>query len=146
MWTAEDACDRPRVGRNDSLFRLAQGGSIDGYRSRDLLSDPEKSSVSGATTVYFLSEDLRPLRTDGIRSIDLTDDNYTVEQSLVRNKYKATDRTGQTVIRGKQKMLKMKEEFPFVDPQGNEVFTVKAAGVIDVAGNYAIIDSATGKK
>jgi uncharacterized protein YxjI len=65
---------------------------------------------------------------------------------LVRNKYKATDRTGQTVIRGKQKMLKMKEEFPFVDPQGNEVFTVKAAGVIDVAGNYAIIDSATGKK
>ena len=86
------------------------------------------------------------MSTDGIRSIDLTDDNYTVEQSLVRNKYKATDRTGQTVIRGKQKMLKMKEEFPFVDPQGNEVFTVKAAGVIDVAGNYAIIDSATGEE
>jgi len=86
------------------------------------------------------------MSTDGIRSIDLTDDSYTVEQSLIRNKYKATDRNGQTVIRGKQKMLKMKEEFPFVDPQGNEVFTVKAAGVIDVAGNYAIIDSATEKK
>lgn len=83
------------------------------------------------------------MSTDGIRSIDLTDDEYTVEQSLIRNKYKALDRNGQTVIRGQQKMLKMKEEFPFVDPQGKEVFTVKAAGVIDIAGNYAIIDSAT---
>lgn len=83
---------------------------------------------------------------DGISSIDLTDDEYTVEQSLIRNKYKALDRNGQTVIRGQQKMLKMKEEFPFVDPQGNEVFTVKAAGVIDIAGNYAIIDSATGEE
>lgn len=84
--------------------------------------------------------------TDGISSIDLIDDEYTVEQSLIRNKYKATDRNGRTVIRGKQKMLKMKEEFPFVDPQGKEVFTVKAAGVIDIAGNYAIIDSATGEE
>ena len=86
------------------------------------------------------------MSTDGISTIDLTDNEYTVEQSLIRNKYKATDRTGQTVIRGKQKMLKMKEEFPFVDPQGKEVFTVKAAGVIDIAGNYAIIDSATGEE
>lgn len=78
-----------------------------------------------------------------ITSVDLTDNEYTVEQSLIRNKYKAMDSTDQVVIRGKQKILKMKEEFPLVDPQGNEVFTVKAAGVIDVAGNYAIVDSAT---
>jgi uncharacterized protein YxjI len=78
-----------------------------------------------------------------IESVDLTDDNYVVEQSLIRNKYKALDSTGEVVIRGEQKMLKMKEEFPFVDPQGNNVFTVKAGGILDVAGNYAIIDSAT---
>ena len=83
------------------------------------------------------------MSTDGISTIDLTDNEYTVEQSLIRNKYKAMDRTGQTVIRGKQKMLKMKEEFPVVDAQGRDVFTVKAAGVLDIAGNYAIIDSAT---
>jgi uncharacterized protein YxjI len=83
------------------------------------------------------------MSTDGISTIDLTDNEYTVEQSLIRNKYKAMDRTGQTVIRGKQKMLKMKEEFPVVDAQGKDVFTVKAAGVLDIAGNYAIIDSAT---
>jgi uncharacterized protein YxjI len=78
-----------------------------------------------------------------IESVDLTDDSYVVEQSLIRNKYKALDSTGEIVIRGEQKMLKMKEEFPFVDPQGNNVFTVKAGGILDVAGNYAIIDSAT---
>jgi uncharacterized protein YxjI len=81
---------------------------------------------------------------DSISSIDLTDDRYTVEQALIRNKYKAMDSQGRTVIRGKQKMFKMKEEFPFVDADGNEVFTVKAGGILDVAGNYAIIDAETG--
>jgi len=37
-------------------------------------------------------------------------------------------------------MLKMKEEFP-VDADGNEVFTVKAGGIIDVAGNYVLSDA-----
>jgi uncharacterized protein YxjI len=81
-----------------------------------------------------------------IESIDLTDDNYVVEQSLIRNKYKALDSTGEVVIRGKQKMLKMKEEFPFLDAGGNELFTVNAAGILDVAGNYAIVDSATDER
>ncbi len=80
----------------------------------------------------------------GITNVELLDDQYTVEQSLVRNKYKAMDSRGNVVIRGKQKMLKMKEEFPFVDANGDEVFTVKAGGIMDVAGNYAIIDAATG--
>lgn len=39
----------------------------------------------------------------------------------------------------------MKEEFPFVDADGNEVFTVKAGGIIDVAGNYVISDTRTGE-
>jgi len=42
-------------------------------------------------------------------------------------------------------MLKMKEEFPFVDADGNDVFTVKAGGIIDVAGNYVLTDSQTGE-
>jgi len=50
-----------------------------------------------------------------IQGLDLTDDSYVVEQSLIRNKYKAMDRAGNVVIRGKQKMFKLKEEFPFVD-------------------------------
>jgi len=80
-----------------------------------------------------------------IEGLSLTDDSYTVEQSLIRNKYKAMDRDGNVVVRGKQKMFKMKEEFPFVDAEGNEVFTVKAGGIIDVAGNYVLSDAQTGE-
>ena len=80
-----------------------------------------------------------------IAAIDLTDDSYTVEQSLVRNKYAASDADGNTVLRGKQKMFKMKEEFPFTDGDGTEAFTVTAGGIIDVAGNYVLSDAQTGE-
>ena len=78
-----------------------------------------------------------------LSGIDLQDNQYTVEQSLIRNKYAAYDDAGNVVLRGKQKLFKMKEEFPFVDGEGNDVFTVKAGGIIDVAGNYALIDAET---
>lgn len=80
-----------------------------------------------------------------IAGLNLVDDQYTVEQSLVRNKYKAMDPRGNVVIRGKQKMFEMKEEFPFVDGNDEAVFTVKAGGVIDVAGNYVLTDAQTGE-
>jgi len=79
-----------------------------------------------------------------IPGIDLTDDEYTVEQALIRNKYKAMDAAGEVVLRGKQKLFKMKEEFPFTDGAGNDVFSVKAGGIVDVAGNYMLTDSDTG--
>jgi uncharacterized protein YxjI len=80
-----------------------------------------------------------------IAGIDLSDDSYTVEQSLIRSKYKAMDAAGNVVLRGKQKMMKMKEQFPFVDANGDEVFEVNAGGIIDVAGNYVLTDSKTGE-
>ncbi|QLD90146.1 hypothetical protein HWV07_14330 [Natronomonas salina] len=81
-----------------------------------------------------------------IAGIDLSDDRYTVEQSLIRNKYVASDADGNVVLRGKQKMFRMKEEFPFVDADGDDVFTVKAAGIVDVAGNYVLSDARTGEE
>ncbi len=84
--------------------------------------------------------------TPDIAAVDLTDDRYTVEQNLVRNKYRAYDADGNVVLRGKQKMFKMKEEFPFTDGDGNDAFTVKAGGILDVAGNYAITDAQTGEE
>ncbi len=81
-----------------------------------------------------------------LSAIDLGGNRYTVEQSLIRNKYKAYDENGNVILRAKQKLFKMKEEFPFVDAEGNEVFTVKAGGIMDVAGNYAIIDAQTGEQ
>jgi len=88
-----------------------------------------------------MSVDLR-----GFSAIELDGTAYTVEQSLVRNKYAAYDGNGDLVLRAKQKLFKLKEEFPFVDADGNEVFTVKAGGILDVAGNYAIVDAKTGDR
>jgi uncharacterized protein YxjI len=79
-------------------------------------------------------------------TVELTDDQYTVEQSLIRNKYAAEDATGRVVLRGKQELFKLKEEFPFVDGHGEEVFTVRAGGIVDVAGNYSITDAGTGEE
>jgi len=80
-----------------------------------------------------------------ITGIDLSDDSYTVEQSLLRNKYAASNAAGETVLRGKQKLFKLKEEFPFVDADGTDVFTVKAGGIIDIAGDYLLSDARTGE-
>jgi uncharacterized protein YxjI len=40
-------------------------------------------------------------------------------------------------------MFKMKEAFPFTDGDGNDVFSVEAGGIMDVAGNYTLTDAAT---
>jgi len=85
-------------------------------------------------------------RSYDIQGLDLTDDSYTVAQSLIRNKYKAMDRAGNVVVRGKQKLFKLKEKFPFVDADGNEVFEVNATGIVDIAGNYVLTDSRTGEE
>jgi len=81
-----------------------------------------------------------------LEAVDLTDEAYVVEQNLVRNKYRAYDGDGNVVLRAKQKLFKMKEEFPFVDADGEAAFTVKAGGIIDVAGNYVITDDETGEE
>lgn len=82
---------------------------------------------------------------DPIAGVELTGDRYTVEQSLIRNRYRALDAGGNVVIRGKQKMFRMREEFPFVDADGEPVFTVKAGGILDVAGDYTLTDDRTGE-
>ena len=81
-----------------------------------------------------------------IKGIELTDDQYTVEQGLIRSsKYKAMDRNGNVILRAKKKRFKLKEEFPFVDADGNDVFQIKAGGIMDVAGDYTLTDAQTGE-
>ena len=82
-----------------------------------------------------------------IQGIELSDDQYTVEQGLIRSsKFKAMDKAGNVILRAKQKKFKLKEEFPFVDADGNEVFEVKAGGIMDVAGDYTLKDAQTGEE
>lgn len=80
----------------------------------------------------------------GFEAVELSDETYTVEQHLVRNKYRAYDADGTVVLRGAQKLFRMREEFPFVAGDGEEAFTVKAGGIVDVAGTYVITDAQTG--
>lgn len=80
----------------------------------------------------------------GIDGLDLSDDEYTVEQNLVRNRYEAVDDGGNTVLEGKQKTFKLKEEFPFVDGNGEEVFTVNARQIRDYEGEYVLTDARSG--
>ncbi|WP_132058755.1 LURP-one-related/scramblase family protein [Halorussus amylolyticus] len=81
-----------------------------------------------------------------ISTVELDDDSYEVKQSAIRNKYAVRDSNGDVVLRGKQKLFKMKEEFPFVTGDDREAFTVKAGGILDVAGNYTITDAGTGEE
>lgn len=83
---------------------------------------------------------------DALSRIDFSDNKYTLKQKAVRNAYKLYDSRDNEVLSAKQKLFKMKEEFPFTDPDGNDVFTVKAENIMDIAGDYVITDSETGEK
>jgi uncharacterized protein YxjI len=87
-----------------------------------------------------------PSSTYDISTINLDDDHYEVKQPAIRNKYIVRDSGGEVVLRGKQKMFKMKEEFPFVTDDEGDAFTVKAGGILDIAGTYAITDAGTGEE
>lgn len=78
--------------------------------------------------------------------IDFSDNRYTLKQKTVRNAYKLYDSSDNEILSAKQKLFKMKEEFPFKNPQGKDVFTVKAEQIMDIAGDYAITDADTGEK
>jgi uncharacterized protein YxjI len=75
---------------------------------------------------------------DTVPGVDLDAGEYEVEQALIRNKYVVSDSSGKEVLRAAQKLFKAKEEFAFEDPEGNPVFRVKAANLLDVAGDYAL--------
>ena len=82
---------------------------------------------------------------DLLERITFDDDRYLVRQSFIRNKYAVYDSENSLVLRAKQKMFKMKEEFPFTDADGNVVFRIKAKRRMDIAGDYGIVDEETGE-
>lgn len=82
---------------------------------------------------------------DSLKGVELEGDEYEVVQSLIRNKYKAYDADGGLVLQSKQKLFKLKEEFPFLDGEGNPAFTVTAGGILDIAGDYTLTDDITGE-
>lgn len=80
-----------------------------------------------------------------IEGLDLSSDQYTIEQNVVRNKYTAMDESGNTVLRGKQKTFKLKEEFPFVNENGEDVFSINAQQIRDYEGQYVLTEAQSGE-
>jgi len=77
---------------------------------------------------------------NNLSMMDFSDNNYTLKQRAIRNAYTLENSSGDVVLKSKQKMFKMKEEFPFVDSNENEVFSIKAQNLMDIAGDYAVVD------
>jgi len=86
----------------------------------------------------------QPEDEDVIGGIDLTDEQYTVKQALIRNKYNVYDSEEELVLKAKQKLFKMKEEFPFTTPDGEPLFRISAKNILDYAGDYVLTDESSG--
>jgi uncharacterized protein YxjI len=78
-----------------------------------------------------------------IQGIDLAGDTYTVEQGLVRSKYKAMDADGNVVLRAKKKLVSIGDTFPFQDADGNDVFEVSSEFGLNTKRDYVLRDAQT---
>ncbi|MBY6294407.1 hypothetical protein GLU60_03390 [Nanohaloarchaea archaeon H01] len=76
-----------------------------------------------------------------VPGVDLSDNQYTLKQRLLFNRYKLYDQDGGLVMKAKQKILKMKEDFRFKNSDDEEVMHVKAENIMDVAGDYTLMNN-----
>jgi uncharacterized protein YxjI len=83
-------------------------------------------------------------------ALDLSGSQYTVEQTGTdenfQPEYEARDVTGDTIFRCTHQMYEGNDTFPFLGTDGTELFTVEASGNWDIAGDYLLTDSQTGKE
>jgi len=90
------------------------------------------------------------LQQDESTALGLSGTQYTVEQTgtdkNLRPEYEAKDVTGDTIFHCTHNMYEGNDTFPFITTDGTEVVTVEASGTWDVAGDYLLTDSQTGKE
>jgi uncharacterized protein YxjI len=74
--------------------------------------------------------------------------HYEVRQKFgIGTKYTVYEGDGDTpILTAKKKKLKLKEDFRFTTPDGEEAFRVRADSVLDIAAAYDIVDSRTGER
>ncbi len=73
---------------------------------------------------------------------------YEVRQKFgIRTRYNVyEDDSPDPILTAKKKKLKLKEDFRFTTPDGEEAFRVKADSVLDIAAAYDIVDSRSGTR
>lgn len=93
---------------------------------------------------------MNELQQDESTALGLSGTQYTVEQTgtdkNLRPEYEAKDVTGDTIFHCTHNMYEGNDTFPFITTDGTEVVTVEASGTWDVAGDYLLTDSQTGKE
>ncbi|WP_136589622.1 LURP-one-related/scramblase family protein [Salinigranum halophilum] len=74
--------------------------------------------------------------------------HYEVRQKLgIRTRYNVYEGDSDApILTAKKKKLKLKEDFRFTTPDGEEAFRVRADSVLDIAAAYDIVDSRTGER
>lgn len=82
---------------------------------------------------------------EGDRSLDCSGDEYVVVQPPLGNAHYVEDPAGNVVLEGTQERLVMGEETTFVDADGRPALTVSAGPVLDLDGDYTVIDERTGE-
>ena len=68
-------------------------------------------------------------RVDGIGGVDLTEERYTVKQSLVRDRYHVYDESGDLLLEADRRELRAQQEFHFRDTDGDVVFSVEEGNI-----------------
>jgi uncharacterized protein YxjI len=73
---------------------------------------------------------------------------YEVRQKIgIGTKYNVYEDGSDTpILSAKKKKLKLKEDFRFTTPDGEEAFRVRADSVLDIAAAYDIVDSHTDER
>ncbi len=79
-------------------------------------------------------------RADGIGGVDLTEKRYTVEQSLVRDRYRVYDGDGDLLLEADRRELRAQQEFHFRDTDGDVVFSVQEG---NIEGDFFIVPPET---
>lgn len=80
---------------------------------------------------------------DILKKIDLSGDSYKIKQRLLFNRYHIYDTEENLVLKAKQKILRFKEEIPFMNSENEVIFRVKADRIVDMGGDYTVFDEET---
>lgn len=128
---------RQTANRNNQRTNARQNT---GEKQRNLNQKRKKQSQSQKRNSQVISQEQHE---NIIKGIDLTEDEYTIKQRFFFNRYHVYDSSNQMVLKGKQKLFKLKENFPLMTPDGDTVARVTAEKIVDAGGDYTLKDEET---
>ncbi|MFB6145034.1 MAG: LURP-one-related/scramblase family protein [Candidatus Nanohaloarchaea archaeon] len=137
----------------DEINRTLQDEGVDQKRIQQAVHDLRRKLEQGqdpskptGETGDEQVETVSQTDKDVIGGVDLSGDVYRVRQNFILNRYKVWDDDDELILRAKQKLFRLKEKVPFYNADGDVVFRVKGQKIIDVAGDYAVVDEESGDK